>query len=85
MAVNRNSGGGVFVERDGSFLVRACAGDTLVFGALGYYSVEKVVVESMRTESVNIKLKKLEVELGTAEVFAPRTLNQILREIETLS
>ena len=38
MAVNRNSGGGVFVERDGSFLVRACAGDTLVFGALGYYS-----------------------------------------------
>lgn len=84
MAVNRNSGGGVFVERDGSFLVRACTGDTLVFGALGYYSVEKVVVESMRTESVNIKLKKLEVELGTAEVFAPRTLNQILREIETL-
>ena len=48
------------------FLVRACAGDTLVFGALGYYSVEKVVVESMRTEYVNIKLKKLEVELGTA-------------------
>ena len=24
MAVNRESGGGVFVERDGSFLVRAC-------------------------------------------------------------
>lgn len=84
MAVNRNSGGGVFVERDGSFLVRACPGDTLVFGATGYYTVEKVVDLSMSRESLNIFLRKLEVELGTAEVFAPRTLRQILNDIEDL-
>ncbi len=84
MAVNRNSGGGAFVEYDGSFLVRACPGDTLVFGAIGFYTVEKVVVQDMDKESLNIRLKKLKVELGTAEVFAPRTLNQILKEIETL-
>ena len=84
MAVNRNSGGGVFVERDGSFLVRACPGDTLVFGATGYYTVERVVEQSMKDESLNIILRKLEVELGTAEVFAPRTLRQILNDIEDL-
>lgn len=84
MAVNRNSGGGAFVERDGSFLVRACEGDTLVFGAIGYYTVERLVVKSMRNASLNISLRKLEVELATAEIFAPRTLNQIIKEIETL-
>jgi len=84
MAVNRNSGGGAFVERDGSFLVRACEGDTLVFGAIGYYTVERVVIKSMRNESLNITLRKLEVELATAEIFAPRTLNQIIKEIEAL-
>ena len=84
MAVNRNSGGGAFVERDGSFLVRACEGDTLVFGAIGYYTVERLVVKSMRNASLNISLRKLEVELATAEIFDPRTLNQIIKEIETL-
>ena len=84
MAVNRNSGGGAFVERDGSFLVRACSGDTLVFGAIGYYTIERVVSETMAETSLNIKLRKLEVELATAEIFAPRTLNQIIKEIETL-
>lgn len=84
MAVNRNSGGGSFVETDGSFLVRACPGDTLVFGAIGYYSVEKAVDVSMKTESLDIILRKLEVEVGVAEIFAPRTLNQILKDIETL-
>ena len=50
MAVNRESGGGVFVERDGSFLLRACPGDTIVFGAIGFYSVEKEVVASMKSQ-----------------------------------
>lgn len=84
MAVNRNSGGGAFVERDGSFLVRACPGDTIVFGAMGYYSVEKAVVPEMRSKSIDITLKRLKVELGVAEVLAPRALREILRDIETL-
>jgi|TARA_B110000116_G_scaffold211692_1_gene187569 hypothetical protein len=84
MAVNRMSGGGVFVERDGSFLVRACPGDTLVFGAVGYYSIERKVVWSMRDSSMSIDLRRLQIEVGVAEVFAPRTLNEILNEIEEL-
>lgn len=84
MAVNKNSGGGAFVELDGSFLLRACPGDTLVFGAMGYYSVEKRVEKEMRFESLDITLKRLRVEVGVAEVLAPRTLREILRDIETL-
>ena len=84
MAVNRESGGGVFVERDGSFLVRACPGDTLVFGAIGYYSVEREVVKSMRASELQIQLQRLKVEVGVAEVYAPRALLEILHDIEAL-
>ena len=48
MAVNRNSGGGAFVELDGSFLLRACPGDTLVFGAIGYYSVALTFIFNLK-------------------------------------
>lgn len=84
MAVNRNSGGGSFVELDGSFLIKACPGDTLVFGAMGYYSVEKRVEKEMKYGDLDITLKRLKVELGVAEVLAPRALREILRDIETL-
>ena len=84
MAVNRNSGGGSFVELDGSFLIKACPGDTLVFGAMGYYSVEKKVEKEMKYGDLDITLKRLKVELGVAEVLAPRALREILRDIETL-
>jgi len=84
MAVNRESGGGVFVERDGSFLVRACPGDTLVFGAIGFYSVEKKVIPSMRSGDLKINLIRLKVEVGVAEVYAPRALREILHDIESL-
>ena len=84
MAVNRNSGGGSFVELDGSFLIKACPGDTLVFGAMGYYSVEMRVEKEMKYGDLDITLKRLKVELGVAEVLAPRALREILRDIETL-
>ena len=84
MAVNRESGGGVFVERDGSFLLRACPGDTIVFGAIGFYSVEKEVVASMKITDIHIDLARLKVDVGVAEVYAPRALREILHDIEAL-
>lgn len=84
MAVNRESGGGVFVERDGSFLVRACPGDTLVFGAIGFYSIQREVVYEMRSSELKIELKRLKVNVGVAEVYAPRALREILHDIEAL-
>ncbi len=84
MAVNKESGGGVFVERDGSFLLRACPGDTIVFGAIGFYSVEKKVVALMKTMDLHIDLARLKVSVGVAEVYAPRALREILHDIEAL-
>ena len=43
MVVNRRSSAGEFVGSDGEFLMRACVGDTLVFGAVGYHTQERRV------------------------------------------
>lgn len=71
MVVNRRTSAGEFVGSDGEFLVRACLGDTLVFGAVGYHTQERTVQSGNRMEVV---LRVLNVEVGTAEVIAPRTL-----------
>ena len=81
MVVNRRSNAGEFVGSDGEFLMRACVGDTLVFGAVGYHTQEKRVEEGV---SWTIELRVLNVEVGTAEVIAPRTLQEIVRDIQAL-
>lgn len=81
MVVNRRSSAGEFIGQDMEFLVRVQRGDTLVFGAVGYHSLEKVVDSPSR---LDVKLKMLQVEVGTAEVIAPRTLKEIVREIQAL-
>ena len=81
MVVNRRTSAGEFVGSDGEFLLRACLGDTLVFGAVGYHTQERVVQKRERWE---IQLRVLRVEVGSAEVIAPRTLQEIVRDIQAL-
>ena len=81
MVVNRRTSAGEFVGSDGEFLVRACVGDTLVFGAVGYHTQERIV-KGMERWEVNLRI--LNVEVGTAEVIAPRTLQEIVRDIQAL-
>ena len=81
MVVNRRTNAGEFVGSDGEFIVRACLGDTLVFGAVGYHTQEHSVRSG---EAMRIQLRILNVEVGTAEVIAPRTLNEIIRDIQAL-
>lgn len=81
MVVNRRSSAGEFVGSDREFLVRARLGDTLVFGAVGYHTMERLVATDAR---MDIRLKVLQVEVGTAEVIAPRTLREIVRDIQAL-
>jgi len=81
MVVNRRSSAGEFIGQDMEFLVRVQPGDTLVFGAVGYHSLEKVVHSPSR---LDVKLRMLQVEVGTAEVIAPRTLQEIVRDIQAL-
>ena len=81
MVVNRRTSAGEFVGSDGEFLVRACLGDTLVFGAVGYHTQERTVQSGNGMEVV---LRVLNVEVGTAEVIAPRTLREIVKDIQAL-
>lgn len=81
MVVNRRTKAGEFVGSDGEFLVRACEGDTLVFGAVGYHTQERRVSSS---GAMNVVLNVLKVQVGTAEVIAPRTLQEIVKDIQAL-
>lgn len=85
MVVNRGqSGGGQFVDHRGSFLLAVCPGDTIAFGAIGFHTLERVAPLHGRQWDWEIKLRRLRVEVGVAEVVAPRELREILRDIESL-
>ena len=81
MVVNRRSSAGEFIGQDMEFLVRVKPGDTLVFGSVGYHSLEKVIHSPSR---LDVNLRVLQVDVGTAEVIAPRTLQEIVRDIQAL-
>ncbi|MGA1373572.1 MAG: carboxypeptidase-like regulatory domain-containing protein [Flavobacteriales bacterium] len=83
MVVNLGADGiGTFVERDGSFLLRVCAGDTVAVGALGYRTVRRPATQEAADWTV--RLERLQVALPEAEVVAPRELHEIVEEIRTL-
>lgn len=81
MVFNRRTGAGEFVGNDGEFLMRVCWGDTLVFGAVGYRTQEVLALAPSR---VDVNLTPLKVEVGQAEVIAPRDLGEIVRDIQAL-
>ena len=81
MVFNRRTGAGEFVGSDGEYLMRVCPGDTLVFGAVGYQTTEHAMVADGR---LDVQLRTLKVEVGQAEVIAPRDLGAIVRDIQSL-
>tara|TARA_B100000767_G_C19763909_1_gene536513 strand:- start:2004 stop:2825 length:822 start_codon:yes stop_codon:yes gene_type:complete len=85
MVVNRGlQGGGQFVDQKGQFLLAVCPGDTIAFGSIGFHTRERIAPSSGRQWQWEIRLHRLSVEIGTAEVVAPRDLREILRDIESL-
>jgi hypothetical protein len=85
MVVNRSRmGGGQFVDYLGTFLLAVCPGDTLAFGAIGFHTVERIAPNEGRQWDLEVRLRRLQVEVGVAEVVAPRELREILRDIEAL-
>jgi len=81
MVFNRRTGAGEFVGSDGEYLMRVCPGDTLVFGAVGYQTTEHTMVADGR---LDVQLRTLKIEVGQAEVIAPRDLGAIVRDIQAL-
>jgi len=85
MVVNRNgAGGGVFVDAMGSFVIAANMGDTIAVGAIGFHTKNWIVSESEIPTDLVIRLRRLQVQVGIAEVVAPRELREILHDIEAL-
>jgi hypothetical protein len=85
MVVNRSrEGGGQFVDYLGTFLLAVCPGDTLAFGAIGFHTVDRVAPAQGRQWNLEVNLRRLRVDVGIAEVVAPRELREILRDIEAL-
>ena len=85
MVVNRaQNGGGQFVDYQGQFLMAVCPGDTIAFGAIGFHTLERVAPLSGRQWEWEVRLQRLKVEVGVAEVVAPRDLREIVRDIEAL-
>lgn len=83
LVVNLGADGlGTFVERDGSFVLRVCPGDTVAVGALGYRTERRAVAAG--TADWTVALARLQVALPEAEVVAPRELYEIVEEIRTL-
>lgn len=85
MVVNRSGlGGGLFVDANGDFVVAAQPGDTLAIGAIGFHTRNWVVPAESPSDEVQIQLQRLSVQVGIAEIVAPRELREILHDIESL-
>ena len=86
MVMNLRTYSGSFASSNGTISVNAQKADTLVIGAFGYSSERICFADSVYQDvySLQVTLKEIRVELGTAEVFAPRELKQIYSDIEEL-
>ncbi len=86
MVVNRTKGSGQFCEPDGSFLIKACQSDELQIAATGFISQRISFTDSIPKPqyTVNIVLKQLRISVPEVEVIAPRDLEAINSDIQTL-
>lgn len=86
MVVNRTKGSGQFCEPDGSFLIKACQSDELQIAATGFISQRISFTDSIPKPhyTVNIVLKQLRISVPEVEVIAPRDLEAINTDIQSL-
>ena len=86
LVINDRIGAGTFGNPNGTFTVYAHKMDTLLVGAFGYLSEKVCFADSTIRDSyyVEVQLRPLALEIGAAEVFAPRDLDDIQKDISTL-
>lgn len=86
IVVNQSTKKGVFGKSDGSFSLECLKTDTLSFTSLGYHSRTVCFKDSVMRENYNIVLYLEEriATLNVVEVFAPRDLEAIQKDIEKL-
>ena len=86
MVVNRRTYTGQFGNSTGEFKIKILQTDTLSVGAFGMRSQSITFSDSLPKNeySITVVLDGLQVEVGTAEVFAPRDLKEIYKDIDGL-
>lgn len=87
MIVNRSTGEGRFGSASGRFAFEAHPGDTVQFASIGFRTITRVI--PMEPGPANgwswtVHLARIAVEVGTAEIIAPRDLGDIVRDIQAL-
>ncbi len=86
IVINQRTKTGAFGKADGSYTVSCFKSDTLVITSLGYYS-RKISFKDSIPREVYRPVTYLDFRtetLATVEIFAPKDLEQIQKEIEDL-
>jgi hypothetical protein len=84
--INKQTRSGSFGKSDGSFTIECAKTDTLAITSLGFHTRNICYVDSIASGQFYLKLflETRTYRFATVEVFAPRDLENIQREIEQL-
>jgi hypothetical protein len=86
MVINKRSGVGVFADSESKFSISAKQTDTILFSAIGF-KMKKICLRDSSEKArfyMVIALDRLSYTLKEVSVFAPRTLNEIDKDISGL-
>jgi len=86
MVVNKTNQQGYFADLNGFFEITVDKFDTLIFASTGYSTLKFSLADSVTGNSffVQIRMRKLEIQLREVEIFTRRDLNEIQKDIEKL-
>lgn len=86
MIINKRTNNGTFADAEGKFTITALQTDTLMLSAIGF-RVKKISLRdsvAKKQYTLLIPLEKLYFMLKEVSVFAPRSLNEIQKDIDKL-
>ncbi|MBK5284156.1 MAG: hypothetical protein JJE25_02045 [Bacteroidia bacterium] len=86
MIINQRTGQGFFGKTDGTFKTSIEKDDTLMISSVGYSIYRLCYHDSViqKSYSIEVALKKLYVQLKEVDIFSPRELEKIQKDIDKL-
>jgi hypothetical protein len=86
MVINKRTGNGTFADSESKFAIAALQTDTIIFSAVGFKMKKICLSDSIERNRfyIYVSLEKLYYKLKEVSVFAPRTLNEIDKDIANL-
>lgn len=86
MVINKRTNNGTFADSEGKFSFIAFQSDTIMLSAVGFKTKRICLTDSIpkKQYDVMVPLEKLYFTLQEVSVFAPKTLNEIQKDIDKL-